>query len=67
MTRYVKCFVHGISTNKNLFKEIESLNSNAPGRSYSFEQVPVGWDEIYLQTEKFKVSLYNHLMKIKTK
>ena len=67
MTRYVKCFLPGISTNKNLFKEIESVNSNAPGRSTSFEQMLVGWDEIYLRNEKFKRSLYNHLMKNKTK
>ena len=26
-------FIPGISTSKNLFKEIESVNSNAPGRS----------------------------------
>ena len=42
ITRYVKCFVHGISTSKNLFKEIESVNSNAPGRSTSFEQMLIG-------------------------
>ena len=42
ITRYVKCFVPGISTSKNLFKEIESVNSNAPGRSTSFEQMLVG-------------------------
>ena len=29
ITRYVKCFVRGISTSKNLFKEMESVNSNA--------------------------------------
>ena len=49
ITRYVKCFVPGISTSKNLFKEIESVKSNAPGKSTSFEQMLVGWDEIYLQ------------------
>ena len=27
----------------------------------------VGWDEIYLQSEKFKSTLYNHLSKNKTK
>ena len=26
-----------------------------------------GWDEIYLQSEKFKSTLYNHLAKNKTK
>ena len=42
ITRYVKCFIPGISTSKNLFKEIESANSNAPGRSTSFKQMLVG-------------------------
>ena len=60
-------FRTGISTSKNLFKEIEKVNSNAPGRSTDFEQILVGWDEIYLQNEKFKRSLYNHFMKSKTK
>ena len=27
----------------------------------------VGWDEIYSQNEKFKSSLYNHLIKNKIK
>ena len=67
ITRYVKCFVTGISTSKNLFKEIGSVKSNAPGRSTSFEQMLVGLDEIYLQNDKFKRSLYDHLMKNKTK
>ena len=48
------CLVPGISTSKNLFKEIESVNTNTPGRSTSFEQMLVGWDEIYLQNEKLK-------------
>ena len=39
ITRYVKCFVPGISASKNLFKEIKSVRSNAPGRSTSFEQM----------------------------
>ena len=30
ITKHVKCFVPGISTRKNLFKEIESVNNNAP-------------------------------------
>ena len=34
---YVKCLVRGISTSKNLFKEIEKVNSNAPVRSTTFE------------------------------
>ena len=42
ITRYVKYFVRGISTSKYLFKEIESLNNNAPARSTSFEQMLVG-------------------------
>ena len=42
ITRYVNCLVPGISNSKNLFKEIESVNSNAPGRSTSFEQMLVG-------------------------
>ena len=67
ITRYVKCFVPEISTSKNFFKEIGSVNSNAPGRSTSFKQRLVALDEIYLQNEKFKRSLYNHLMKSKTK
>ena len=33
ITRYVKCFVPEISTSSDLFKEFESVNSNAPGRS----------------------------------
>ena len=65
--RYVKCFVPGISSRKNLFKEIVSVNSNAPGRSTSFEQMLVGSDEIYLQNKKFKRSSYNDLMKNKSK
>ena len=36
------CFVPGISTSKNLFKEIESVNTNTPGRSTSFEQMLLG-------------------------
>ena len=56
-----------IFENENLFKEIENANSNAPGKSTGFEQMFVGWDEIYLQNERLKRSLYNHLMKNKTK
>ena len=41
ITRYVNCFVPGISTRKNLFKETESVNSNASGRSTSFEKMLV--------------------------
>ena len=52
ITRYVKCFVPGISTIKNSFKEIESVNSNAPGRKTSFEEMLVGRDEIYLENER---------------
>ena len=37
----------GISTSKNLFKEIESVNKNTPGRSTRFEQMLVGWDELF--------------------
>ena len=44
----------------------ERVNSNAHGRSNNFEQMLVGWGEIYLENEKFKRSLYNHLMKNKT-
>ena len=40
--RNVKCFVPGISTSKSLSKEIESVNSNVPGRSIGFEQVLLG-------------------------
>ena len=32
ITRHVKYFLSGTSTSKNWFKEIESVNSNAPGR-----------------------------------
>ena len=39
ITRYVKCFVSGVSTSKNLFKKIESVNNNAPGRSTSYLQI----------------------------
>ena len=42
ITRCAKCFVPGISTCKNLLKEIESVYSNAPGRSSIFEQMLVG-------------------------
>ena len=49
ITRHGKYFVPGISTSKNLFKEIEKVNSNAPGRSTSLEQMLAGLDEIYLQ------------------
>ena len=31
ISRYDNCFVPGISTSKNLLKEIESVNNNAPG------------------------------------
>ena len=58
ITRYVKCFIPGITTSKNLFKEIESVNNNAPGKSTSFEQM--------LVNKKFKSSLYKHLTKNKT-
>ena len=64
---HVKCFVPGISASKNLFKEIECANKNAPGTSTTFEQMFVGWDKTYLQNEKFKCSFYNYLMKSKTK
>ena len=67
ITRCVKCFVPGISTIKNLFKKIKSVNNNVPGRSTSFEQMLVVRGEICLQNEKFKSSLYNDLMKNKTK
>ena len=36
-------------------------------QSTSFEQMLVGWDEIHLQNEKFNWSLYNYLMRNKTK
>ena len=39
-------FVPRISTCKDLFKEIVSMNNNAPGGRTSF-----GWDEIYLQNK----------------
>ena len=35
ITRYANRFISGISASKNLFKEIESVNSYAPGRSTS--------------------------------
>ena len=38
------------------------MNRKSPRRSPSFEQMLVGWDEICLQNEKFKNSLYNDLM-----
>ena len=43
------------------------MSNNAPGRSTSYDQLLAGWDEIYLQNEKFKSSLHNHLMKSKVK
>ena len=42
ITRYVKCFVPGISTSKNLFKETDSADSNTPGSSTSLEEMFVG-------------------------
>ena len=66
----VKCFEPGFSASKNLFKLFKataSVNSNAPAKSTTFEQMFVRWDEIYLQNEKFKKSLCNRLMKNKTK
>ena len=42
ITRYVKCIVPGISTSKNLFKEIESVNSNAPGRALALNKCLLG-------------------------
>ena len=42
ITRYVNCFIPWISTSKNLFKEIESVNINVHGRSTSFGQMLVG-------------------------
>ena len=42
ITRYVKCFVSGISARKNLFKETQSLNKNAPCRSSRLKQMIVG-------------------------
>ena len=47
ITRYVQCFAPAISTSKNLFKEIKSANSNAPGRSTSFEKMIVKMKCIY--------------------
>ena len=64
---HVKCFAPRISAGKNLLKKIESVNENASGTSTTFEQMFLGWDEIYLQNEKFKCSSYNYLMKTKTK
>ena len=42
ITRYVKCFVPGISTSKNLFREIESVNSNNPGRALALNKCMLG-------------------------
>ena len=55
ITRYVKCFIPGISTSKNLCQEIEKVNSNAPSRSTSFEQMLVGWDEYIYKMKILKV------------
>ena len=52
---------------KNLFKEIESVSSNAPDRGTRIKQMLVWSDEKYLQNEKLKRSLYNHLIRNKTK
>ena len=38
----MKCFVPGISTSKNLFKEIETVSSSALVRTLAFEQMLVG-------------------------
>ena len=40
-TRYIICFISEILTSKYLFKEITSVNYNAPGRSTSFAQMLV--------------------------
>ena len=40
-TRYIICFISEILTSKYLFKEITSVNCNAPGRSTSFAQMLV--------------------------
>ena len=42
ITRYVKCFVPGISISKNLFKEIESVNSNAPVEALALNRCLLG-------------------------
>ena len=42
ITKYAKCFVAGISSRKNLFKEIETVNENGPGKSTSYKQMLVG-------------------------
>ena len=44
-SRYVKCFVPGISTSKNFFREIESVKISSPERTLALN------DEIYLQNE----------------
>ena len=47
-------FVPGTSTSKNLIKEIESVNNDAPGRNTSFEQMLVRWERLNIFT-KLKV------------
>ena len=53
--RYVKRFKTGVSTSKNLLKEIESVNKNALGRITRIEKILVGLDEMYSQSKMFKV------------
>lgn len=60
ITWYVMCFVPGISTSENLFKEIERVNSSGPGRSTIFEEMLIWRDEIYSQNEKFKAPSTNN-------
>ena len=38
ITRYVKLLVPGILTSKNLFKEVDSVNSNAPVRAIALNK-----------------------------
>ena len=47
-------FIPGTSTSKNLIKEIESVNNDAPGRNTSFEQMLVRWERLNIFT-KLKV------------
>ena len=60
ITRHVKCFVPGISTSSNLFKEIESVNSNAPGRALALNKCCLGEMKYIYKIKSLKGHLKGH-------
>ena len=53
ITRYVKCFVPGISTSKNLFKKLRLWTTMLLIEALALNKWDE-WYEIYLQNKKFK-------------